>query len=243
MNMIPHKTIERLAAMAMDVQVNAAGTGALTLSIPGHGRQAIKLFQIEPLLFRTDSGGYVAFREDAKGRIINMFLSGLVGNNLFDPTSFDKLHWYESGKLHAGLAAVGFLVFLLFPFITLGMYIFGRWRQRSQSAPQLTRLARIAWRLAVVVSVLVILSPVSGIIMAFLTKEHQLYSIPPILYVALSFLLLASIFGLALPVFVVFAWRHRYWSLGARLLFSLVALAAFCMMPFMNYWNVLGFCF
>jgi CubicO group peptidase (beta-lactamase class C family) len=242
MNMIPHNTIGRLAAMALDVQVTALGTGTLTLNIPGHGGRDITLLQVEPLLFRTDGGGYVAFGEDEKGRVANMFLSGLVGDNLFDPTSFDKLRWHESGKLHATLAAVGFLVFLLFPFITLGMHIFGR-RKKSQHERRLPRLARISWRVAIIVSVLVILSPVSGIIMALLTTEHQLYSIPPILYVALSFLQLAALLGLGLPVFAVFAWRRRYWSLGARLLFSSVALVAFCMIPFMNYWNLLGFRF
>jgi len=243
MNMIPHNTIERLAAMALDVRVNAEGTGALILNIPGHV-QAIKLIQVEPLLFRTENGGYVAFREDSEKRITNMFMSGFVGDNLFDPNSFEKLHWYESGKLHMGLAAGGLLLFLLFPFITFGMYVSRRWRnKRSQPAIQLPRAARVAWRLAVVVSLLVILGPVSGIIMAVLTKEHQLYSIPPILYVALSFLLLAAVIGLALPVFAILAWRHRYWSLGARLLFSLIALVVLCMMPFMNYWNLLGFRF
>lgn len=242
LNMISHTTIERLAAMALDVHVKTAGRGALIVNIPGHGH-AIKLRQVEPLLFRSESGGYVAFREDSERRITNMFMSGFFGDSLFDPDSLDHLRWYESGRLHVGLAAAGFLLFLLFPLITLGMYASRRWRKRSQSTIQMPSTARLAWLLAVVVSLLVILSPVSGIVMVLLTKEHQLYSIPPILYVALSFLLLASVLGLALPVFAFLAWRDRYWSLGSRLLFSLLALAALCMMPFMGYWNLLGFRF
>jgi len=242
LNMLSHTTIERLAAMVLDVRVNAEGRGVLTLSIPGHG-QAVRLSQAEPLLFRTETGGYVAFREDSERRVTQMFMSGFFGDSLFDPNSFDHLRWSESGRLHMGLAIGGFLIFLLFPLITIGISIFGRWRKPSRPTPRNPRLARTAWRLATIVSILVILSPASGIVMVLLTKEHQLYSIPPILYVALSFLLVASVIGLTLPVLAVFAWRDRYWSVGARLVFSLVALAALCMMPFMNYWKVLGFRF
>ncbi|MGH7492359.1 MAG: serine hydrolase domain-containing protein [bacterium] len=243
MNMIPHKTIEKLAAMAMDVQVLDEDGGTLSLNFPAREQRSVKLFQVEPLLFRAESGGYAAFREDTEEHIINMFLSGVVGDKLLEPTSFDKLYWYESGKLHAALATGGFLIFLLFPFLAMGIHLFARWRKRSLSTTRNPGLARAAWRTALLVSVLVILGPASGIMMAVFTKEHQLYNLSPILYTVLSFLMLASVSGLALPVFAIIVWKHRYWSLGERLLFSLMALTALGMIPFLSYWNSLGFYF
>jgi hypothetical protein len=115
--------------------------------------------------------------------------------------------------------------------------------ERELTERNYSKTARLAWVIATLVSLLVILSPVSGIMMIFLTREHQLYNIPPILYTALGFLLAASITGLSLPIFAVIAWKNHYWSLASRLLFSAVALAALLMMPMMNYWNVLGFRF
>jgi hypothetical protein len=93
------------------------------------------------------------------------------------------------------------------------------------------------------VSALVLFSPVSGIVKMLLTKEHQLYNIPPILHLALGFLLAASILGLTLPILALLAWKRKYWSVSMRLLFSVVALISLAMIPDMDYWNVLGFRF
>jgi uncharacterized membrane protein len=156
---------------------------------------------------------------------------------------FERIHWYESGKFHVGLIIAGFTVFLVFLLVSLGSSLIKLWQRKKQSAQQYSKTSKVAWALALLTSILVLLSPVTGIVMALLTKEHQLYNIPPILYVMLSFLLAASVIGLTLPVFAVFAWRNRFWSLPSRLLFSLVSLTCLFLMPFMNYWNVFGFRF
>ena len=53
----------------------------------------MRMVQIEPLLFRAEGGFYVAFRENKNGIIDHMFVSGSVK----DPTSYDRLRWYEAG--------------------------------------------------------------------------------------------------------------------------------------------------
>ena len=46
---------------------------------------------------------------------------------------------------------------------------------------------------------------------------------------------------LALPFFSVAAWRGGYGSVVGRVYFSLVALTALLFVPFLWYWNLLGF--
>lgn len=46
--------------------------------------------------------------------------------------------------------------------------------------------------------------------------------------------------ALALAVTAVQVWRHRYWTLGGRLHYTMVALAALMFSWFFVQWNILG---
>ena len=48
-------------------------------------------------------------------------------------------------------------------------------------------------------------------------------------------------FSLAVPVFAVLAWIRHYWSLSARMYFSLLAVACLAYVWFCNSWNLIGF--
>jgi hypothetical protein len=50
----------------------------------------------------------------------------------------------------------------------------------------------------------------------------------------------AALLGLSLPIFLVRAWKDKYWSRATRIHFSLVALTALAMLPYLHYWNLLG---
>jgi CubicO group peptidase (beta-lactamase class C family) len=248
-NLVSRTSIERIAALGMDAHVTQEKNGGLSLALPGLERagRITRLVEIEPLFFRTADGGFVAFRADARGHITKMFMSGGTS----DPMSFDKIHWYESGRFHVALIIAGFGVFFLFLLISLIGGLVRVIRKRVTGTRTVETLPsadqdgweRWAWHLAALVSMLVVLSPLSAIVMALLTREHQLYNIPPLLYVSLSFLLAAAVLGLALPFLAVRAWKLRYWSPAARAAFSLVALTSLLMMPMMDLWNVLGFRF
>jgi CubicO group peptidase (beta-lactamase class C family)/uncharacterized Tic20 family protein len=249
-NLVSRTTIEKLAALGMEARVTKDAQGPLMLSLPGLERagRTTELVQVEPLFFRTSDGSFVAFRADKGGRVTNMFMSGGTS----DPMSFEKLAWYESGRVHLGLIIGGFSGFALFLLTSLVGGLVLRKKRRSERAslgergPETlnsSRSARMAWAAGTLVSVLVILSPTSAIVTAMLTKEHQLYSIPAILYFPLGCLLAASITGLLLPFFAVLAWIRSYWSLPARLAFTALSLISLVMAPVMNYWNLLGFRF
>ncbi|HZE72566.1 MAG TPA: serine hydrolase, partial [Pyrinomonadaceae bacterium] len=91
----------RLVGLVADTHVVSNGDGTLTLRLPPLGSKSLRMVEVEPLLFRAEGGFYINFGEDGKGNITRMFTSGSIK----DPTAYDRLRWYESGLLHAGLGA------------------------------------------------------------------------------------------------------------------------------------------
>ena len=65
--------------------------------------------------------------------------------------------------------------------------------------------------------------------------------ITPVLSVLLCMPFLSLVLALALAVAALIAWRKRYWSLRKRIQFNLTAVGALAFIPFLNYWNLLGF--
>ncbi|MDJ0596978.1 MAG: hypothetical protein QNJ72_44640 [Pleurocapsa sp. MO_226.B13] len=62
-----------------------------------------------------------------------------------------------------------------------------------------------------------------------------------IVTVLLCIPLLTSLLTVALPVFAVSAWLNSEWSFIEQLDYALVAIASLGFIPFLNYWNLLGF--
>ena len=238
-NLLPRTTIETLGNLASDTSVTSNGDGTLAVSLPPFGAKSFRIVEVEPMLFRSEDGFYFAFKEDEKGKITRLVMSG----SIVDPVSFERLKWYQSGTLHAVLAATGFLIFLSFCFVTLVGFILrvfskAKWREVTSPA------SRLAWRIAFLVSALVVLSPVIAVVWYLIgDPEWRPYKIESTLYVSTSLLQLAALIGLTLPIFAYRAWRQSYWPFLRRTYFSVVALAGLLMLPFFYYWNLLGFRF
>jgi CubicO group peptidase (beta-lactamase class C family) len=239
-NLLPRTTIETLGNLAADTRVTANGDGTLTVSLPPFGAKSFRIVEVEPLFFRSEDDFYFSFGEDARGDITRLNMSG----SIVDPVSFNRLRWYESGMLHAVLAATGFFLFLSFCLITPVGFIRRRFRKAQQSEPATPREPRLAWRIAFLVSLLVVLSPVLALAWYHIgDPELRPYKIASTLYVSLGALQLAALLGLTLPVFAFKSWKRGYWSPVKRIYFSVVAFAGLLMIPFFYYWNLLGFRF
>lgn len=239
-NLLPRTTIETLGNLAADTRVTSNGDGTLTVSLPPLGAKSFRIVEVEPMLFRSEDNFYFAFGEDERGNITRLQMSGSV----VDPIGFERLKWYESGTLHAVLAATGFFVFLSFCLITLVGFILHFFRKAKQGEPSMSREPRLAWRMAFLVSALVILSPVLALVWYHIgDPELRPYKVASALYVSLSVLQLAALLGLTLPIFAFNAWKQGYWSMMRRIYFSVVALGGLLMIPFFYYWNLLGFRF
>ncbi len=189
--------------------------------------------EIEPLLFQSvDGTDYIAFREDAAGRITHMF--GRIGE---EPATFERVRWYERDVVQLRLIAlllVSFLSVLAWPVAAL----IRRLRGRQTHNPRLARIAR--W-LATVVAILDLVFVVgfAAVLMQGLSGGGPY---PPSWFVALLVLpLVTAVLSVALLVLALMAWKERYWSLVGRLHYSLVTLAALAFVWLANYWNLLGF--
>jgi CubicO group peptidase (beta-lactamase class C family) len=238
-NLFPRATIETLANMAADTRVSDNGDGTLTVSLP-LGAKTFRVVETEPMLFKSEDGFRFAFGEDADGGINRLDMSG----SIVDPVSFERLKWYQSGTLHAGLSAAGFFVFLSFCFVSLTGFICRFFRRTNRGETPNSRSSRSAWAAAFLASALVVLSPAIALVWYFAgDPEQRPYKIEAALYAALAVLHLAALLGLTLPIFAFKAWKYGYWSLPRRVYFSLAALAAVLMTPFFYYWNLLGFRF
>ena len=239
-NLLPRTTIETLGNMGADTRVTSNGDGTLTVALPPFGAKSFRVVEVESLMFRSEDGFYFAFGEDEHGNITRLDMSG----SIVDPVSFNRLRWYESGTLHAILAALGFFVFLSFCVIAFIRFILSVFRKAPRNESSASRTARLAWRTAALVSALVTLSPVLAVVWYFIgDPELRPYKIESALYLSLSVLQLAALLGLALPYFSFKVWKRGDWSAALRVYYSIVALAGVLMIPFMYYWNLLGFQF
>ncbi|MCL4425138.1 MAG: hypothetical protein M1553_06815, partial [Firmicutes bacterium] len=68
-----------------------------------------------------------------------------------------------------------------------------------------------------------------------------LYGLPPILAGSLVIPLLTTALAAILIVFAVLAWKRRYWSLGERIHYTLVAAAAVAFVWSLACLNLIGF--
>jgi CubicO group peptidase (beta-lactamase class C family) len=174
-----------------------------------------------------NSDAFAAFKGDDGGRATH-----LVG--LFPPIVSQRISWYESSTLHGFVVALAILLS-----ITILVSAIRQRRADSALASQL-RWARPT--LALSGGLLLLFLIAIGLILAG-GFENLIYKIPTSLYVALTFPLLAIPFALLAAWFAVGVWRSGTWSFGARLHYSLAAVAVLAFLVVLNYWNLLGYRF
>ena len=66
------------------------------------------------------------------------------------------------------------------------------------------------------------------------------FETPPALNFLLALSYVLAGLALAILVFAVLAWLRRYWSLGGRIFYSLLAVMALLLTWVLLYWNLLG---
>ena len=79
--------------------------------------------------------------------------------------------------------------------------------------------------------------------MALPTRPQNDFGVHPYYVAMLSIPLLAIPLTGAMIFFTVMAWRRHYWALRGRVHYTLCTVAAVAYIPFLNYWNLLGYQF
>ncbi len=211
--------------------------GRLTLSPPDTAQQPTDWVEIEPLVFqRVDEETLISFQEDARGTITHLF----IGTN-----AFDKLAWYETVAFQWNFIGISMLVFLLgslgWP---LGEFL-RRVLNRPNGTPSAARSARVAaWLVCLLALISLLLSlPVlqGGPLANWLGIQKLVYGAPILVVILLWINLITTGLTLGLVIFTVLAWKHRYWTFLGRCRYSVITLVALMRIPFLVYWNRLGF--
>lgn len=227
-NRYSRRTIEKLRLLRSgEIRVTASENDVLSVE-PG------RYVEIEPLLFRrVDDGDYIAFREDENGRMTHMF----VGRGLYARV-YEKLAWYETTVFHLRLIVIFALVFLSASIAWLMGYLIRRWRKQPLQA---TRSSQAAGLLAGVISIMNLFFLI-GLVWILPGQVSQIwYGVPPEITALLLIPHLTTILTVGLLLVTGLAWNNRDWSLREQLYYSLVSLAALLFIPFLLYWNLLGF--
>lgn len=220
------RSLEKLNTLITQSQVKISQEGSLILD-------GSLLMQIEPLLFKiVDDGDYVAFQKDKNGRITKMFISDF---------EFEKLSWYEVTLFQASIFAVFLLIFLygcsswfisnLNLFFMKSVLRTGRINRRARFMTGLVSTLNLIFIIAIALSLL-------------LMNEWELtYGLPFKLVALLCIPLLSLSVTIGLPILILRACQNKYWSIRQKLHYSLLTITAVAFLPFLNYWNLLGFRF
>lgn len=224
-------TIEKVLGMARQIHIRPLADGSLQLRELG-----VRAVEVEPGLFRTEGGGYLSFRTAPNGRIVG----GTITGSIWDPQSFDRIGWWESGSLHGMLLEICALI--LFSRLLVGLVdaLRGRRGKTSQAIHAEPRVPLVGWRLSGLLPLLVLLG-VLCFLGNMLVWRPPITGLPPGAIILLGGLTIASALAVTLPVFVGWAWATLAFGIVRRVYFSILALAGVLFAAILFYWNLVGF--
>jgi hypothetical protein len=183
---------------------------------------------VAPLVFRGPgpTGERLAFREEGDGRISYMFTG---------PLAFERLPWYRGARavtyFGMGLGSAFLIVSLALPIRALAR------RRRGLGAP-LSALRWATWASAALN--LVFLAGVTIVLVGMLRTE-SFWNVPLALKLLLVIPLVTSPLAAVLLALNARAWRSRLGSARERVAYGLYALCAVAFVPYLLFWNLIGF--
>ena len=204
---------------------------------PDRSQEPTQWREIAPLLFqRIGEDRLIAFQENVSGHIVGMFI---------DTNAFDKLAWYETVAIQWNFMGIALLVFLTG---SLWWPVGSMIRQvlhRSSPRPPAVRQARLLASVVCVLGLgsLVLTLPIlqGGPLADWLGIQKLIYGVPALARILLWMNLLMAILTPGLVVYSYLAWKQRYWTFLGCCLYVGVTLMAVLYIPFLVYWNQLGF--
>lgn len=221
-------TLEKYTSKLMGPTVYVKNPGDRTLLLMSpYGEW--RIVEESPLYFRQVDGPFhFVFREDDQGHVAYLFTD-------YTPMfGFEKIHWYETLGFNMPLLLVSLLMFLsMLPFALIRAIRNRRTNDDHKSAP------RIAYQLIIGISVLNLLF----IVGTFVWGPQIVFGIPLIYKFVMGLGVLSALLTVSALVYIVLAWKNGYWSIGSRLYYTLVTVAAVAFVWFLNQWNLLGWRF
>lgn len=188
----------------------------------------IYLEEVEPLVLQVKDSpySYLLGKADSQGKITNLVLSNAIIN---------KLAWYETNTFHWLLIVWFILIFLSGTIAS----IFALTNFSGNASHQFN------WALAGLICSLNLIGALGMLVLYPLTKQNYrlrwIYGLPKIVPVSLNILPIASVLAVGLTILAILTWSDRNWLFLEKLHYSLISLTAVGFIPWLNYWNLLGF--
>ncbi len=249
-----YTTYEKLfVPFAFAISVTDAGNGRLVISGDG---QTLTFVEVAPWVFHQVAGPEtVVFRPDPTGML--MLRSSLP----FE--AFNKVAWYDAPTFHLVLVVACVLLFL--SALGLGPLGFVRRAMRrgapspqsgrkadregsqtpspdEQGKPPLSRWGMLPHLASWLVGVLCALNVLFLIGLALTASNPALvHGVPPLLTPLFALALVSAVLTVGSVVGTSLSWWGRFWSVGRRVHYTLVTLAALAFAWELVYWNLLGF--
>lgn len=236
----PRHTLAKLSGVFEHIKVVENDNNTLTVQTPDLffiGKVPPKhLVPVNvPVFRRVEDNVLTAFEEDAKGRMFAFNpLYAKIG-------AFVRVPWYETVWVQVGLVVFCALFFLTACIAWLIRPLIQRLRGKSSKDTQeLGWALRVAGLIGLLNLVFLIGLPLS----LWLIGVWKLaYGVPAIVIVLLCLPILATALTVVLAASAIVSWVKKRWNLATRIHYSLVTLAALAFIPFLTYWNLLGFHF
>ena len=223
-NRYGHRGIEKLTSLVSQITAQSDSTGTLTF-------RGERYVPIAPMLFqRTDGRSYLVFQADSGGRINHLFAGERIAR------VYERVPWFATTAAQLAIASSCIVAFLG----TLLAWPLGAVFQRIRGRPSRSGLERRTEGAAIVLSVLNLAFLVGlGVSM---TPQLE-YGVPPSFVVLLTVPLISAGVAAALALRCARMWRESAESLGSRLRYSLVSVAALGFIAWLAQWDLLGYRF
>ncbi len=207
-----HYTIQKLVSVMNQFPVTANEEGRLvTLSSELIPRQ-------ENVFQWANNPNHIVFRQNEAGEITHMF---------FGTGAFVRLKWYETRPFHLALAAIFLVTFLSAVVVSL-----------LPAATSLGGIARAALGLMGGLNLVFLVG--IGLTLARTSQWEFTYGLTTRMTILLAIPFLTILLTVGMLVFGAGGWSAASWPLWLRIYYSLAALIAAGFIPFLHYWNLLG---
>ena len=227
-------SFEKLNSAASVIEVSV-DDDALVTSFPG--QSPTRWIEVEPLVFREETGhDRLAFRED-DGEITHVFLGSMP---MF---GFGRLSRREHPLLHAGIFLASALAFVS---AAVGWSADALWRRFRDGPTHGVRERAARWTVGVAAASL--FAPLLALLaVGILTPESFVLGMPVWFHTALVVPLIGGVAALTAVGFAVHSWQENYWGPAWadgyrgtvwRVHYALVVLAAFAFAWLLAYWNL-----
>lgn len=188
--------------------------------------------QTAPLYFQEVNGfDRLVFLENEQGEVTHASLSSV-------PTiALEKVAWYQAPSFHMMLLLFGLVMFM--SLIIVAPINFILQRRRTNRPPQ-ARLAAIAPWLAGIAALLNIL-----FVVLIATADQGAFAVgdTTMLLLPSGLAFIAALLTIPIIFFAVLAWLKAYWTLLARIHYSLITLGLILFAWSLFYWNLFTFQF